>query len=174
MTPPVDIKLKNVANSPATLKSRGLPVNNGDTEHNSSYYEGKDGANGTPETPPHDLLENAGHINNESVVKSGWMMKKGSFRPSWKSRFFILSAEGWLSYYAKGPPKVSDRRGQLPIDGCQVSLVDSKRDKNNFCIQIKSTMKQRNLLVEVENAEDAEEWMRQLKLMIAKIGSLNE
>jgi hypothetical protein len=49
----------------------------------------------------------------DAIVLSGWIAKKGSMVKSWKTRYFVL-AQGWLSYYAKGPPHVSDRKGQLP------------------------------------------------------------
>ena len=179
-TLPVDINLNDVNNHGGrALKAfRDLAMKEEKTaahcEHNNSFYDssGKGVGQDTPDTPPHDLLINPELIRSGEIAKSGWGLKQGSFRPSWKNRFFILSNDGWLYYYAKGPPNVRDRRGQIPIDGCEILLEDSRKDKNGrHFVHIKSKIKMRNLLVEFVLAEDAADWARCLKLQVIKIGS---
>ncbi|GMH82751.1 hypothetical protein TL16_g09368 [Triparma laevis f. inornata] len=97
------------------------------------------------------------------VKKSGWGKKKGSLRKNWKNRYFVL-ADGWLSYYAKGPPHVSDRKGQLPMDGCRIEVVDTKG------IKIVSPIQDRTLHVEFE--EELDEWRDALENAVDLIGSV--
>ena len=37
--------------------------------------------------------------DTEQVVKEGWLNKQGHMRPSWKRRYFRLTAGGMLKYY---------------------------------------------------------------------------
>ena len=100
------------------------------------------------------------------VLKQGWGKKKGSLVKNWKKRFFVL-ADGWLSYYAKGPPHVSDRKGQLPLDGCFVEVKEYKRT-----IHVRSTVQKRTLIIEFETEAEAEEWADHLDAGVEEIGTI--
>ena len=99
------------------------------------------------------------------VLKSGWGKKKGSVVKNWKLRYFVL-ADGWLTYYAKGPPHVSDKKGQLPMDGC---LVHRNGEKG---IKITSPVQGRKLLIEFDEEKHAEEWCETLETAVETIGSI--
>lgn len=73
------------------------------------------------------------------VIKSGWGKKRGAVVKNWKLRYFVL-ADGWLTYYAKGPPHVSDKKGQLPMDGCVVTRTEKQ-------VQVHSPVQGRKLLI---------------------------
>ncbi|GMH50158.1 hypothetical protein TrVE_jg692 [Triparma verrucosa] len=147
-----------------------LDKTNGTTSRNASKEDEMQDvtAEGQPQRTNVDAVKSMrmsfSQQGKQGVKRAGWGKKKGSLRKNWKNRYFVL-ADGWLSYYAKGPPHVSDRKGQLPMDGCRIErVVDAKG------IKIVSPIQGRTLHVEFE--DDVEEWQDALECAINVIGSL--
>ena len=111
---------------------------------------------------PHTVSD---HSASDSIIISGWLSKKGSVVKTWKTRYFILS-QGWMSYYAKGPPHVADRKGQMPLDGANVTLQD------NLQLLVKSTILKRELWLRYESEELRERWRNVIEDEIGLIGSV--
>ena len=103
-------------------------------------------------------------VSGTGIIKSGWGKKRGAMVKNWKLRYFVL-ADGWLTYYAKGPPHVSDKKGQLPMDGCNVMRTEKQ-------VQVHSYVQGRKLLISFDSAEVAEEWCDTLDAAVDVIGTI--
>jgi hypothetical protein len=114
---------------------------------------------------PHTVSDQS--VDNDALIISGWISKKGSLVKTWKTRYFVMS-KGWISYYAKGPPHVSDRKGQMPLDGVEVIV----RDDAGCCLIVKSVMLKRELWLRFDNMEVREDWRGALEAETSSIGSL--
>ncbi len=72
-----------------------------------------------------------------TVVKEGWLLKKGEFIASWRPRYFLLKSDGSFRGY-KAPPKP----GEAPINffdvvNSKLSLDDksAKSGKYGFLVR---------------------------------------
>jgi hypothetical protein len=50
-------------------------------------------------------------LNSRSIMKKGWLVKKGEVRRNWKVRYFVLFEDGRMPYY-RGPKKARKDRPQ--------------------------------------------------------------
>lgn len=74
--------------------------------------------------------EAGGANTNASIVKEGWLQKRGEHIKTWRSRYFILRTDGTLHGWRNkpnenGPPERP--LNDFTIKGCQIMTVDRPR-----------------------------------------------
>lgn len=91
---------------------------------------------------------------------SGWLTKCGAVRKTWKRRWFVVSPDYSVAYYAgsdnRGAPK-----GELVLQGYEVR-ADCFRSDRDLCIELYHR-KRRCYYVCAGSAEEYEQWMPILK-----------
>ena len=91
---------------------------------------------------------------------SGWLTKLGAVRKSWKRRWFVISPEYGMTYYAgtdtRGAPK-----GEMVLQGYEVRADCFKAEKD-LCIELYH-QRRRCFYVYADTVEEYEQWIQILK-----------
>lgn len=64
-----------------------------------------------------------------TVVKEGWLYKRGEHIKNWRSRYFILRSDGTLVGYKNRPDTLfqTEPSNNFTVRGCQIMSVDRPR-----------------------------------------------
>ncbi|KAG8890781.1 hypothetical protein FRB98_004826 [Tulasnella sp. 332] len=109
--------------------------------------------------------EEAAALDTENVVKSGYLLKKGERRKTWKKRWFVLR-QTQLSYYKSSKEYQTLR--VLPISEIHsVSQVTLKRHDYTFGIVIPS----RTYYIQAGSAAEVDSWVRAISDARAKLAA---
>lgn len=74
--------------------------------------------------------EAGGGHSNATIVKEGWLQKRGEHIKTWRSRYFILRSDGTLHGWRSKPNENAPPERPLndfTIKGCQIMTVDRPR-----------------------------------------------
>lgn len=74
--------------------------------------------------------EAGGAHTNATIVKEGWLQKRGEHIKTWRSRYFILRTDGTLHGWRNKPNENAPPERPLndfTIKGCQIMTVDRPR-----------------------------------------------
>ena len=97
---------------------------------------------------------------------SGWLTKLGAVRKSWKRRWFVVSPDYGMAYYAgsdtRGAPK-----GEMMLQGYEVRADCFKAEKD-LCIELYH-QKRRCFYVYANTVEEYEQWIPMLKEVRATV-----
>jgi len=86
----------------------------------------KDEAAKGDQTSPYRLLERP---ENTDVIKSGWLMKEGGLRKTWKKRFFVARHDYIVDYYEKEEEAKKEKgkvKGTMGL--CGYHVIDDPND----------------------------------------------
>ncbi|XP_059362119.1 RAC-beta serine/threonine-protein kinase [Carassius carassius] len=115
-------------------------------------------------------------MNEISIVREGWLHKRGEYIKTWRPRYFILKSDGSFIGY-KEKPETSDHN-QPPLNNFSVAecqLMKTERPRPNTfvirCLQW-TTVIERTFHVE-SNAE-REEWIRAIQAVANGLKSREE
>uniref|UniRef100_A0A8C2C5Z4 non-specific serine/threonine protein kinase n=1 Tax=Cyprinus carpio TaxID=7962 RepID=A0A8C2C5Z4_CYPCA len=100
-----------------------------------------------------------------SVVKEGWLYKRGEYIKTWRPRYFILKSDGSFMGY-KEKPELTDQSSaplnHFSVEECQLMKTERPRP-NTFmirCLQWTSVIER---TFHVESSEERDEWMRAIQ-----------
>lgn len=100
-----------------------------------------------------------------SVVKEGWLYKRGEYIKTWRPRYFILKSDGSFMGY-KEKPELTDQSSaplnHFSVEECQLMKTERPRP-NTFmirCLQWTSVIER---TFHVESTEERDEWMRAIQ-----------
>ncbi|KFB53105.1 AGAP002161-PA-like protein [Anopheles sinensis] len=64
-----------------------------------------------------------------TVVKEGWLYKRGEHIKTWRSRYFILKSDGTLDGYKTRPDlkTLAEKSNEFTVRGCQIMSIDRPR-----------------------------------------------
>ncbi|XP_016106271.1 v-akt murine thymoma viral oncogene homolog 2, like [Sinocyclocheilus grahami] len=100
-----------------------------------------------------------------SVVKEGWLYKRGEYIKTWRPRYFILKSDGSFMGY-KEKPELTDQSSaplnNFSVEECQLMKTERPRP-NTFmirCLQWTSVIER---TFHVESSEERDEWMRAIQ-----------
>jgi hypothetical protein len=91
---------------------------------------------GTPKTE-----ERPSYIQvfSDDVQFEGPLEKRGYWNPAWKSRYFVLSRQGSLSYFAaESDKRSSEPLGSFPVSNAIVACIPSAPGRPQFTILVQS------------------------------------
>ena len=91
----------------------------------------------------------------------GWLTKLGAVRKNWKRRWFVVSPDYSVAYYAGSRDNRGAAKGELILQGYEVRADCFKAEKD-LCIELYHR-KRRCFYVFADNREDYEQWMPILK-----------
>nr|XP_023680504.1 RAC-beta serine/threonine-protein kinase isoform X1 [Paramormyrops kingsleyae] len=115
------------------------------------------------DTPPPDTP--CPSMNDVTVVREGWLHKRGEYIKTWRPRYFILKSDGSFIGY-KERPETSDHSlpplNNFSVAECQ--LMKTERPKPNTfvirCLQWTTVIER---TFHVESNEEREEWMKAIQ-----------
>ncbi|XP_064207723.1 RAC-beta serine/threonine-protein kinase-like [Anguilla rostrata] len=104
-------------------------------------------------------------MNEVSVVREGWLHKRGEYIKTWRPRYFILKSDGSFIGY-KEKPETSDLSlpplNNFSVAECQLMKTERPRP-NTFVIRCLQWTTVIERTFHVENNEEREEWMRAIQ-----------
>uniref|UniRef100_A0A8C7YLS3 non-specific serine/threonine protein kinase n=1 Tax=Oryzias sinensis TaxID=183150 RepID=A0A8C7YLS3_9TELE len=113
-------------------------------------------------------------MNEVSVVKKGWLHKRGEYIKTWRPRYFILKTDGSFIGY-KEKPEVSGDHSLPPLNNFSVAecqLMKTERPRPNTfvirCLQWTSVIER---TFHVDSNEEREEWMRAIQAVTNSLKS---
>ncbi|KYO46750.1 hypothetical protein Y1Q_0017424 [Alligator mississippiensis] len=104
-------------------------------------------------------------MNEVSVVKEGWLHKRGEYIKTWRPRYFLLKSDGSFIGY-KERPETSDQSlpplNNFSVAECQ--LMETERPRPNTfvirCLQWTTVIER---TFHVDSPDEREEWMRAIQ-----------
>ncbi|CAL1570897.1 unnamed protein product [Knipowitschia caucasica] len=113
-------------------------------------------------------------MNEVTVVREGWLLKRGEYIKTWRPRYFILKTDGSFIGY-KEKPEVSSDHNLPPLNDFSVAecqIMKTERPKSNTfvirCLQWTSVIER---TFHVESNEEREEWMRSIQAVANSLKS---
>ncbi|MED6271787.1 RAC-beta serine/threonine-protein kinase [Characodon lateralis] len=113
-------------------------------------------------------------MNGVTVVKEGWLFKRGEYIKTWRPRYFILKSDGSFVGYKDRPDMYSDY-GHPPLNNFSVAecqLMKTERPKPNTfvirCLQWTSVIER---TFHVETNSEREEWMQVIQTVANSLKS---
>ncbi|KAM4627471.1 RAC-beta serine/threonine-protein kinase A-like [Polymixia lowei] len=110
-------------------------------------------------------------MNQVSVAKEGWIIKRGEYIKNWRPRYFILKSDGSFNGY-KEKPDQNDQNAlnTFSVKGAQI-MKNEKPKPNTFvirCFQL-TTLVERTFAV--DSSEEREEWMQAIQAVSNRLRS---
>uniref|UniRef100_A0A8P4GGH7 non-specific serine/threonine protein kinase n=1 Tax=Dicentrarchus labrax TaxID=13489 RepID=A0A8P4GGH7_DICLA len=113
-------------------------------------------------------------MNEVSVVREGWLHKRGEYIKTWRPRYFILKSDGSFIGY-KEKPEVSSDHSLPPLNNFSVAecqLMKTERPRPNTfvirCLQWTSVIER---TFHVDSNDEREEWMRSIQAVANSLKS---
>ncbi|KNC97321.1 uncharacterized protein SPPG_07250 [Spizellomyces punctatus DAOM BR117] len=126
-------------------------------EEESPRLRPTDDADDSEGVAEYSLAEADGALRNQQAIKSGYLMKKGEKRRTWKRRWFVLRPTRF-AYYQNDKEyellKIIDLK-----DIHAIAEVELKKRKHVFGL----VTRERTYYVQALSREDMEEWLRVLR-----------
>ncbi|KAJ6663791.1 hypothetical protein lerEdw1_009870 [Lerista edwardsae] len=125
---------------------------------------------GRPETPPLPCRRGAAEhprltMTEVSVVKEGWLHKRGEYIKTWRPRYFLLKSDGSFIGY-KEKPETSDHSlpplNDFSVAECQLMKVERPRP-NTFIIRCLQWTTVIERTFHVDSPDEREEWIRAIQ-----------
>ncbi|XP_064841337.1 RAC-beta serine/threonine-protein kinase isoform X1 [Oncorhynchus masou masou] len=105
-------------------------------------------------------------MNDISVVREGWLHKRGEYIKTWRPRYFILKSDGSFIGYKEKPEMSSDHSlpplNNFSVAECQLMKTERPRP-NTFVIRCLQWTTVIERTFHVESNEEREEWMRAIQ-----------
>lgn len=115
-------------------------------------------------------------MNEISVVREGWLHKRGEYIKTWRPRYFILKSDGSFIGY-KEKPETSDAN-QPPLNNFSVAecqLMKTERPRPNTfvirCLQWTTVIER---TFHVDSNSEREEWIRAIQAVANGLKSREE
>lgn len=98
------------------------------------------------------------------VVKEGWLYKRGEHIKNWRSRYFILRADGTLVGYKNRPDAAfqAEPSNNFTVRGCQIMSVDKPRPFT-FIIRGLQWTTVIERMFHVEEERERQEWVEAIR-----------
>ncbi|XP_073769788.1 v-akt murine thymoma viral oncogene homolog 2, like isoform X1 [Danio rerio] len=102
-----------------------------------------------------------------SVVKEGWLLKRGEYIKTWRPRYFILKSDGSFIGY-KEKPELTDQScaplNNFSVEECQLMKTERPRP-NTFMIRCLQWTTVIERTFHVDSSDERDEWMRAIQMV---------
>ncbi|KAF7235341.1 RAC-beta serine/threonine-protein kinase [Varanus komodoensis] len=106
-------------------------------------------------------------MNEVSVIKEGWLHKRGEYIKTWRPRYFLLKSDGSFIGY-KEKPETSDHNlpplNDFSVAECQLMKVERPRP-NTFIIRCLQWTTVIERTFHVDSPDEREEWIRAIQMV---------
>ncbi|KAF6287466.1 AKT serine/threonine kinase 2 [Rhinolophus ferrumequinum] len=106
-------------------------------------------------------------MNEVSVIKEGWLHKRGEYIKTWRPRYFLLKSDGSFIGY-KERPEAPDQTlpplNNFSVAECQLMKTERPRP-NTFVIRCLQWTTVIERTFHVDSPEEREEWMRAIQMV---------
>jgi len=106
-------------------------------------------------------------MNEVSVIKEGWLHKRGEYIKTWRPRYFLLKSDGSFIGY-KERPDVPDQTlpplNNFSVAECQLMKTERPRP-NTFVIRCLQWTTVIERTFHVDSPDEREEWMRAIQMV---------
>lgn len=110
---------------------------------------------------------NAATMNEVSVIKEGWLHKRGEYIKTWRPRYFLLKSDGSFIGY-KERPETPDQTlpplNNFSVAECQLMKTERPRP-NTFVIRCLQWTTVIERTFHVDSPDEREEWMRAIQMV---------
>ncbi|CAH7376767.1 Akt2 [Phodopus roborovskii] len=106
-------------------------------------------------------------MNEVSVIKEGWLHKRGEYIKTWRPRYFLLKSDGSFIGY-KERPEAPDQTlpplNNFSVAECQLMKTERPRP-NTFVIRCLQWTTVIERTFHVDSPDEREEWMRTIQMV---------
>lgn len=103
-----------------------------------------------------ERLQIGGGLLKQLTIKSGYLLKKGERRKTWKKRYFVLRPDRLCYYKDDREYQILHHIAVSEVHAC--AQVEVKKHENSFGI----VTPKRTFYVKAESAEQADDWVKQI------------
>ncbi|XP_053660375.1 RAC serine/threonine-protein kinase [Anopheles marshallii] len=105
-----------------------------------------------------------------TVVKSGWLFKRGEHIKTWRSRYFVLKSDGTLEGYKvrPEPPASIEPSNKFTVRDCQIMSIDRPRPYT-FIIRGLQWTTVIERMFHVENEIERKDWVDAIRSVANKL-----
>uniref|UniRef100_A0A8C1ZH33 non-specific serine/threonine protein kinase n=1 Tax=Cyprinus carpio TaxID=7962 RepID=A0A8C1ZH33_CYPCA len=114
-------------------------------------------------------------MNDQNVVKEGWVQKRGEYIKNWRPRYFLLKTDGSFIGYKEKP---QDADLAYPLNNFSVAkcqLMKTERPKPNTfiirCLQWTTVIER---TFHVDTPEERDEWVEAIQMVADKLAKQEE
>ncbi|XP_052903527.1 RAC serine/threonine-protein kinase [Anopheles moucheti] len=107
---------------------------------------------------------------SSTVVKSGWLFKRGEHIKTWRSRYFVLKSDGTLEGYKvrPEPPASIEPSNKFTVRDCQIMSIDRPRPYT-FIIRGLQWTTVIERMFHVENENERKDWVDAIRSVANKL-----
>ncbi|MCJ8731031.1 hypothetical protein PDJAM_G00191440 [Pangasius djambal] len=106
---------------------------------------------------------------NSSVLKEGFLVKRGHLVHNWKVRWFVLKAEQLLYYRYEGGKRDSCHRGSIRLHGCEITCPYLEYENRPLVLRLKTNTSEEYFL-EACSREERDEWAADIGAAVRRLG----
>uniref|UniRef100_A0A8C6A1A9 non-specific serine/threonine protein kinase n=2 Tax=Marmotini TaxID=337730 RepID=A0A8C6A1A9_MARMA len=106
-------------------------------------------------------------MNEVSVIKEGWLHKRGEYIKTWRPRYFLLKSDGSFIGYKErpeAPDQTSPPLNNFSVAECQLMKTERPRP-NTFVIRCLQWTTVIERTFHVDSPDEREEWMRAIQMV---------
>ncbi|XP_062850971.1 pleckstrin-2 [Trichomycterus rosablanca] len=107
-------------------------------------------------------------MQNTSVLKEGFLVKRGHIVHNWKVRWFVLRADKLLYYRYEAGKRDSCHRGSIPLNSCEITCPYLEYENRPLVLRLK-TKSMEEYFLEASSREERDEWAAEISAAAQKL-----
>ncbi|XP_062379273.1 pleckstrin-2 [Sardina pilchardus] len=109
---------------------------------------------------------------NTSVLKEGFLVKRGHLVLNWKARWFVLLPDKLMYYKYEGGKKDSSKRGTIPLAGCVITCPFLEHENRPLVLRLQTHTSDQYFL-EACSREKRDDWAACIRAVVEKLRCAN-
>lgn len=112
---------------------------------------------------------------NATVIREGWLYKRGEHIKNWRKRYFILRDDGTLMGFKTRPDATatSERLNNFTVIGCQIMSIDRPKPYT-FIIRGLQWTNVIERTFHVESEMERQQWMESIRSVANRLSAMGE
>ncbi|XP_065153589.1 pleckstrin-2 [Paramisgurnus dabryanus] len=105
---------------------------------------------------------------NKSVLKDGFLVKRGHVVHNWKVRWFVLKQDRLMYYKYEGGKRDSRHRGTIPLNNCTITCPYLEYENRPLVLRLQTSTSEEHFL-EACTREERDEWAAAIGKAVQKL-----
>ncbi|KAJ8411935.1 hypothetical protein AAFF_G00155730 [Aldrovandia affinis] len=105
---------------------------------------------------------------NNSILREGFLVKRGHVVHNWKPRWFVLLPDRLLYYKYEGGKRDSCQRGKIPLANCVITCPFMEYDNRPLVLKLKTQRSVEHFL-EACSREERDEWAADITAAVQRL-----